>query len=231
MKTLRVIQHTSAEYLGLMEDHFEGRRIRFNYSRPFTESGKIPPSNEMSDGLILLGGGPWGTAGVRNLPTLEEEIRLARAYLMYDRPIIAIGVGAQILALAAGGASTAGDYRFEVGTMKRTDKTALNGYLPERSPWVCLMRDRIVPPDYARVLAVDPHDEPAIFQIGSNVLAFSGHPAFKVAMAEDMIMEFEEQPVFVGEPFRTLREQQREVEDALVRIMTGTIQLTNLMGE
>ena len=29
MKTLVVIQHTSAEYLGLIEDHFEGRRIRF----------------------------------------------------------------------------------------------------------------------------------------------------------------------------------------------------------
>ena len=29
MNLLHVIQHTSADYLGLMEDHLEGRRIRF----------------------------------------------------------------------------------------------------------------------------------------------------------------------------------------------------------
>ncbi len=29
MKTLCVLQHTEAEYLGLMEDHLEGRNIRF----------------------------------------------------------------------------------------------------------------------------------------------------------------------------------------------------------
>ena len=38
--TLQVIQHTSAEYLGLIEDHLEGRSIRFRYCRPFT--GKVP---------------------------------------------------------------------------------------------------------------------------------------------------------------------------------------------
>ena len=31
MKTLFVVQHVEAEYLGLLEDHFEGRNIRFRY--------------------------------------------------------------------------------------------------------------------------------------------------------------------------------------------------------
>ena len=35
MKNICVIQHTEAEFLGLMEDHFEGRNIRFHYNRPF----------------------------------------------------------------------------------------------------------------------------------------------------------------------------------------------------
>ncbi len=30
MKNLCTIQHTEAEYLGLIEDHFEGRNIRFS---------------------------------------------------------------------------------------------------------------------------------------------------------------------------------------------------------
>ena len=60
MNLLHVIQHTSADYLGLMEDHLEGRRIRFRYFRPFTEQGTVPQPGELCDGLILLGGGPWG---------------------------------------------------------------------------------------------------------------------------------------------------------------------------
>ena len=41
MNVVAVIQHTAGEYLGLMEDHLEGRRIRFQYYRPFA-AGKLP---------------------------------------------------------------------------------------------------------------------------------------------------------------------------------------------
>ena len=51
----------------------------------------------MSDGLILLGGGPWGSAGARDAPTLKEEVRLAHACLMREWPVVGIGLGAQIL--------------------------------------------------------------------------------------------------------------------------------------
>ena len=81
MKTLTVVQHTSAEYLGLIEDHLEGRRIRFRYARPFATGGRVPGPDGLHDGLVLLGGGPWGSAGVRNVPTLAQEIALTRAAL------------------------------------------------------------------------------------------------------------------------------------------------------
>ncbi len=42
MNVVAVIQHTSGEYLGLMEDHLEGRRIRFQYFRPFAGGRKLP---------------------------------------------------------------------------------------------------------------------------------------------------------------------------------------------
>ena len=69
MKTLAVVQHTSAEYLGLLEDHLEGRRIRFRYARPFATGGRVPGPDGLHDGLVLLGGGPWGSAGTRDVPT------------------------------------------------------------------------------------------------------------------------------------------------------------------
>src|SRR6185437_5520379 len=105
MKTVQVVQHTSAEYLGLIEDHLEGRGVRFRYSRPFTADGTLPLSGALHDGLILLGGGPWGSAGTRDLPTLEAEIALAKACIARGWPLIGFGLGEQIVARAAGGSS------------------------------------------------------------------------------------------------------------------------------
>ncbi|NNG03843.1 MAG: GMP synthase, partial [Inquilinus sp.] len=98
-----VIQHTSGEFLGLIEDHLEGRGIRFVYSRPFTAGGKLPATLDFAKGLVLLGGGPWGTGGGRAVPSLTEEIDLTRRCLELGKPVIGIGLGAQILALATGG--------------------------------------------------------------------------------------------------------------------------------
>ena len=121
MNTLNVIQHTSADYLGLMEDHLEGRRIRFRYFRPFTEQGTVPQPTDYCDGLVLLGGGPWGSAGVRDVPTLSSEIELCRNMLDQGKPVLGIGLGSQILAIAAGGVSEKAELVFEVAHAKRVE--------------------------------------------------------------------------------------------------------------
>ncbi|NNC36437.1 MAG: hypothetical protein HKO02_03190 [Hyphomonadaceae bacterium] len=230
MKFLTVLQHTSAGYLGLIEDHLEGRRIRFNYHRPFTESGKVPQFSEVGDGLVLLGGGPWGSAGDRDVPSLKEEVALARACFMAGLPIIGVGLGAQIICLATDGKVESAPLIFKVGTATRIDDNALNGYMPETYPNVIYMRDRFIPPDFAKTLAIDEEGRPAAFQIGENVFGFSGHPGFKRAMAEDLIMEFEESPSSPGEALDTVGMKKHEISDALVPIMTGIVQMTGLMS-
>ena len=229
MKTLTVVQHNSADYLGLMEDHLEGRGIRFKYFRPFTEGASPPHPDAICDGLVLLGGGPWGSAGERDVPTLELEITLARTCLMLSKPVIGIGLGAQILSLGAGGKSVPHPLTFEVGYASRAHESALNGFLPMRYPHVTYMRDRPEPPNYATVLSRDSLGHPALFQIGTNAFGFSGHPGFKHAMAEDLIMEFEEVPPNAAATLDRLRGLKIEIEDALVPIMTGLVQLTGLM--
>jgi len=229
MKSLAVIQHTSADYLGLIEDHLEGRRIRFNYSRPFTEQGAVPPLKRIGDGLVLLGGGPWGSAGKRNVPTLVEEVELTYECLKLQLPIIGIGLGAQILALAAGGTTIEAPLDFTVGYAERAQDDALNGYLPQRYPLVEYMRDRPSPPASAQILARDESGRPALFQIGENAFGFTGHPGAKLAMAEDLLMEFEDTPPDPGAALAALRAMKTEIEDALVPIMTGLIQITGLM--
>lgn len=228
--TLQVLQHTSAEYLGLMEDHLEGRSIRFQYCRPFTGKVPFPKAEAIDDGLILLGGGPWGSAGTRDVPTLSQEILLAKACLERQLPVVGIGLGAQILALAAGGRSEKSDLEFSLGKARRAKDKALSGYLPAEYPLAVYMRDWPVPPAGAEILALDEKDRPALFQIGARAFGFAGHPGIKVAMVEDLIMEFEEAPDDVGERLAGLRAAQRSIEDALVPIMTGLVQHTGWKG-
>ena len=229
MNVVAVIQHTAGEYLGLMEDHLEGRRIRFQYFRPFAGGRKLPAADLPADALILLGGGPWGSAGARDLPTLAEEIELTSARLEEGTPVIGIGLGAQILALAAGGNVASADFAFNVVTARRTKADALNGYLPETFTQVVYMRDLPKPPSGATVLAEDEHGRPAVFQVGDNAYGFLGHPGIKLGMVEDLIMEFEEVPAGAPAELEKLRGLQPRIEDQLVPIMTGLVQCTALM--
>ncbi len=227
--SLQVVQHTSAEFLGLIEDHLEGRSIRFHYCRPFTGKVPLPKPESLDQGLVLLGGGPWGSAGSRDVPTLAQEVELTRAALAAGKTVLGIGLGAQILALAAGGRTEPAALEFSVGTATRASEGALNGYLPAEYPLAIYMRDWPVPPPGAQVLAYDAKGRAALWQVGSNALGFAGHPGLKVAMVEDLIMEFEEAPPQIEPGLAQLRAVQRNIEDALVPLMTGVVQLMGWM--
>ncbi|MDJ0793362.1 MAG: hypothetical protein QNI98_03885 [Woeseiaceae bacterium] len=229
MNVVAVIQHTSGEYLGLIEDHLEGRRVRFQYYRPFA-AGKLPDPTLPADALILLGGGPWGAAGSRDLPTLEQEVELTRQRLAEGTPVIAFGLGAQVLALAAGGSVDSRDLTFEILPARRTRDGALNGFLPESLTQVVYMRDWPRFPDAAQTLAEDESGRAVAWQLGDNVFAFAGNPGVKLGMIEDLVMEFEEVPANTGEGLEKLREIQGVIEDELVPLMTGLVQCTALMA-
>ncbi|MCL4766340.1 MAG: hypothetical protein KJZ80_08920 [Hyphomicrobiaceae bacterium] len=230
MKHVSVVQHTQSEWLGHVEDHLEGRGIRFSYFRPFTAGGRLPDVKVLGDGLMLIGGGPWGAASEgRLLPTLDAEVRLARACLMLDNPVIGFGLGAQILAIAAEGRAEPAPLELRVGGAQRVKQGALGGFLPETFPNVVYMRDRPVPPDYAEILAVDDAGGPALFQIGARAFGFTGHPGVRRAMIEDLVMEFDEAPAGTGPALERLAGLADEIENALVPIMTGLIQATGWM--
>ena len=56
MNVVAVVQHTSGEYLGLMEDHLEGRGIRFRYLRPAIDPAWQDKAAQSADGLVILPG-------------------------------------------------------------------------------------------------------------------------------------------------------------------------------
>lgn len=230
MKHVSIVQHTQSEWLGAIEDHLEGRGIRFSYFRPFTTGGKLPDVMTLGDGLMLLGGGPWGAASPdRRLPSLEAEVRLVRACLMLSKPVVGIGIGSQILALAADGGAEHAPLELRMDRARRVEPMALGGYLPEAFQTLSYMRDRARPPAYAQVLAVDEAERPCVFQVGSNALGFAGHPGIRPAMIEDLVMEFDDAPEDVAALLPRTREVASAIEDALVPIMTGLVQATGWM--
>ncbi len=240
MRTLEVLQHCESEFLGLIEDHFEGRGIGFRYVRPFAAQGRVPATAFQADGLVLMGGGAWGAVGgpdgARLLPSLAAEVRLTKDFLARKKPVIAWGVGSQILALAGGGAIEAGGLIFAVETARRTVPGALGGYLPETFPLVSFMRDRPQPPPGAEILALDSAGRPACFKVADTAIGFTGHPGIKPGILEDLLMEFDDpiqdsagQPVDAGALLETVRGLQTQIADALVAIMTGVVQVTGLM--
>jgi len=229
MKTLTVLQHVEAEYLGLMEDHFEGRNIRFRYCRPFAPGVAIPESAEDSDGLVLLGGGPKGIVSGDLIPSVGAELRLTRDYLDRGLPIIGIGIGACILSTEAGGGAEEAPLRFALERARRTAPDALEGHLPPAYPAAIYMRDHPVLPRDAKVLAVGQRDEPLLFQLREKCFGFAGHPGLKSAMIEDLIMEFDEVPQNTAETLAQLRAAQGEIAATLGAIMVGLIAATQLM--
>ena len=68
-----------------------------------------------------------------------------------------------------------------------------------------------------------------MWQYSRCTFGFTGHPGVKVAMIEDLAMEFEESPPGLGDGLARLRAVQRSVEDALVPIMTGVVAATGWM--
>jgi GMP synthase-like glutamine amidotransferase len=229
MKTICVLQHVEAEYLGLMEDHFEGRNIRFQYVRPFTPGALMPASAEGFAGLVILGAGPKGVVSGHLIPSLGPELRLTRDFLDRGLPVVGIGAGACILTSAAGGGADDAPLRFTVERAQRTTAEALSGHLPQTFPVAVYMHDRPVLPEDGKVLAENAAGEPLVFQVRGNCLGFLGHPGAKSAMIEDLIMEFDEVPEGTAETLAELRAVQGEIAAALGEIMVGLIQITGLM--
>lgn len=228
MSKLLVLQHTESEFLGLIEDHLETRRIGFQYIRPFVDQAWQLKLLDPLDGLVLLGGGPWGTAGSRDLPSLDGEVELCQQYLAKGRPVLGFGVGAQILALATGGTSQTSPLEFKMVQAIRQNVTAAE-FLPDEFDLVRYGRDMAVPSAQAQILAVDQQGAPLVFQVNDNSFGFLANPGVKSGIIEDLIMEFEEVPDDTINQLQALRNAHPRIERSLSKMMIGLIKNTGWM--
>ncbi|MCB1516781.1 MAG: hypothetical protein KDJ19_04075 [Hyphomicrobiaceae bacterium] len=227
MKKLCVIQHTEAEYLGLIEDHFEGRNVRFIYHRPFTHGGTLPSGVEDYDGLVLLGGGPYGLVSGHILPSISPELKITKGFLDAGVPVLGFELGSVILSVAAGGGALEQDLRFTMEDAIATQKGQELLGLPERFPLSCYLRDMPKPPANSEILASNAAGDPLAFSIGETNFGFVGHPGAKRGMMEDLIMEFVESPDDPHDTLVRLGAGQAEIAENLTGLMVA---LSRQMG-
>ncbi len=229
MKTLGVLQHTETLYLGLMEDHLEGRNLRFDYLRPFVPNTQVPASAAGYAALVLLGAGPFGIVSGNLLPSLGAEIRLARDFLARGLPVIGFELGGAILAGAAGGGAEEAPLRFSLDTARRATPGALGGHMPERFPAAFYGRDRAIPPQSATLLATGDSGAPLAWRAGT-AFGFAFHPGTKRGMVEDLVMEFDEVPDDIAAGLALLAREQSGIAEALGPLMVGLVAETGLMA-
>jgi GMP synthase (glutamine-hydrolysing) len=102
MTRLVALQHLELEGPGLFAA--EARRRGWSLHTVRLDLGEPLPAL-LPDDLLLALGGPMGVADVGNpaYPWMEGEVELLRQALARQQPLIGVCLGAQLLALAAGG--------------------------------------------------------------------------------------------------------------------------------
>ncbi len=229
MRLVTVLQNTDWEYLGYLEDHLEGRNIRFRYIRPAHDLSWQKGIRAPSDGLIVLGAAPYGTVSEPLLPGLKARVSEIRRYLDADLPVVGFGAGAQMLLMAAGHPPRPAEGILSIETARQVETEALSGYLPDCFPVVTFMRDDFTLPNSARALARTQSDRVALFQLKQNCFGFLGHPGMKSAMIEDSLVQFPEHALGDAAALQGIKNIQNQVADSLIPMMTGLIQMTGWM--
>lgn len=177
MKTCIAIQHLSFEHLGSFEHVFENQGYRIRYMKPH-QNGLAEAYNA---DLVVILGGPIGVYETLAYPYINDEIALTKYRLSKHLPILGICLGAQIIALAAGGEVFPGKRGKEIGWHPIHPASNASTEIDD-----CLFSgggsmfhwhgDTLSLPDGAQLLASSSLYENQIFALGNNVLGIQCHP-------------------------------------------------------
>jgi len=101
MKTARALRHVDFEDLGTLAEVLEQRGYRIRYADPLRED--LTPFRQDEPDLLIVLGGPMSATDVAGYPFLGVEAQWLRDRRAAGLPSIGICLGAQVMAVAAGG--------------------------------------------------------------------------------------------------------------------------------
>ena len=102
MRTALVVQHIAPEGPWLIADALEREGVAIDLVR--VDRGDVVPTDLGEHRGLVVMGGPMSAASDRDFPSREAEIALLRDAVARGVPTLGVCLGAQLLAVAAGGA-------------------------------------------------------------------------------------------------------------------------------
>lgn len=230
MKRFLVVQHSYSEFLGGVETQLQSRDIGFTYLRPFT--GQTLPASALQYDALWLLGGKHAVCDTENCPWVAEELRLVAAFRRAARPVVGLGFGGLLVAVAAGGTAHA------VPAHRAGFTTAHRAIEAEADPVAIALEGRKVlvmvngrvdlPAGIAPVLVDDAGDWIAIHP-DPLTYGLLFRPEVKPGMLEDMVMEENrETPEHIGELIAGLRADRdgfQRTQDLAVAALVGALDL------
>ncbi|MFZ5556023.1 MAG: type 1 glutamine amidotransferase [Pseudomonadota bacterium] len=233
MKHFLVVQHTYSEFLGLIERQLENRDIGFTYCRPFT--GQDVPGNALQHDALWLLGGAHPVTDAEHCPWVADEVRLVGLFRKAKRPVVGIGFGGLVVALAAGGRPHAEPAHSAYWTVARATEAGRDDPLAQAvdGRTVLVMYDgRVDLPAAVPVVATDAEGRWIAARPDAETYALLFRPELKPGMLEDMIMEeARPTPDHIGELLGEARERWNEMQATTDRVLVALVSALDLMQE
>ncbi|WP_018953030.1 type 1 glutamine amidotransferase [Thioalkalivibrio sulfidiphilus] len=233
MKNYLVVQHTYSEFLGLVESQLEKRDIGFSYFRPFVGQ-ELPGSAAQFDGLWLLGGA-WPLTDEEHNPQVSDELNLIKVFQKAGRPIVGLGMGGQLVAMAAGGTPKAEP--MHTAKFVTASKTTAG----EGDPIAEELDGRRVLVMYNGDVDLPEGLEPILVDEDGHWLAVRPdplsygllfRPEMKPGMLEDIIMEARHNPPpHIGELLGEARMEWSQMQETTALVLKGLVTGLSLMQE
>ena len=228
-----VIQHSYSEFLGTFEAQLESRDIGFTYVRPVTGQDVIGSALQY-DALWMLGGA-YAVADREHCPWIDDELRLVTIFEKARRPVVGIGFGGHVVAVAAGGVPHVEPLHDAYWTTARATMAGRDDPLAQAVDGrrvLVMANGRVDLPGHVAPIVVD--DAGRWIAIRPVALSYGllFRPELKPGMIEDMVME-EERPVpeSIGELLDEARARWDDMQQTTDRVVVALVKALDLMHE
>jgi GMP synthase (glutamine-hydrolysing) len=222
MARVHVVQHSASEGLGQLADWLPAIGVDVHPTHPYL-GNRVPPSVE-GDALIVLGGS-MGAYDDDAAPWLPSVRALLASAIDDGVPTIGICLGAQLLAVAAGGTVERGKAGAEIGFGEVTVTTGDDLLTAGVMPVVQWHYDAVTElPGSAVVLASNAHYPIQAFRIGDVAWGLQFHIEASTDMVRAWAVEEGFEPS-LADPVELAADRLNEVGEQIARrfaaIITG----------
>lgn len=227
------VQHTYSEFFGALEPRFEARDIGFTYVRPVTGEDVIGSALQF-DALWLLGGA-YPVSDRAHCPWVDDELRLVTIFRKARRPVVGLGFGAHLVAVAAGGEAHAQPAHDAYWTTAHATPAGRGDPLADAVDGrrvLVMANGSVTLAPTVRPLVVDEAGRWIAIRPDELTYGLLFRPELKPGMIEDMVME-EDRPVpeDIGGLIEAARACWGEMQETTERVVVALVKALDLMRE